>query len=135
MQRPQYTPQQRAFMVTEYYRNNRNIRRVLQRFRENFPGVRCPSRGAVYKNVHKYSENGTSQNLNQNRSGRRRTARTQENIEAVRNAIQNPQQLGQLVSARRNGLGLTSETFNGITRLDLRFQPYQMIKRHTITSG
>ena len=49
-------------------------------------------------------------------------------------AIQNQQQVGQLVSARRNGLGLTSATFNRITRLDL-FHPYQMIKRHELLPG
>ncbi len=51
-----------------------------------------------------------------------------ENIEAVRNVIQNQQQIHQLVSARRNGLGWSSATFNRITRLDLRFHLYQMIK-------
>ncbi len=122
-------------MVTEYHRNNGNVPRVLQRFREEFPDVRCPSRGAVYKNVHKYSESGTSRNLNKNRSGRRRTARTNDNIEAVRNVIQNQQQIHQLVTARRNGLGLSSATFNRITRLDLRFHPYQMIKRHQLLPG
>ena len=64
MVRPQYTPQQRAFLVTEYHCNNRNVTRVLERFREQYPDVRCPSRAAVYKNVAKYSANGTSCNLN-----------------------------------------------------------------------
>ena len=51
MPRPQFTPQQRAFLVREYYRSNRNVTRVLERFREQFPNVRCPSRVTVFKNV------------------------------------------------------------------------------------
>ena len=50
MARPHFTPQQRAFLVREYDRCNRNVARVLERFREQYPNVRCPSRVAVYKN-------------------------------------------------------------------------------------
>ena len=55
MARPQFTPQQRAFLVTKYDRRNRNVARVLERFREQYPDVRCPSRVAVYKNMEKYT--------------------------------------------------------------------------------
>lgn len=132
MAMPQYTPQQRAFLVREYDRNNRNVARVLERFREQYPHVRCPSRVTVYKNVRKYTVNGTSCNLNKGRSGRRRTERCPENIQAVREALENQEDGAPRISARRNGLGLTSATFNRITRLDLRFHPYQMIKRHQL---
>lgn len=37
---------------------------------------------------------------------------------------------GEIISARRNGLDLPSTTFNKITRFNLRFHPYQMIKRY-----
>ena len=131
---PQFTPQQRAFIVAEFYRNNNNVYRVIQRFREVYPNARCPSRGTVYNNVRKYAITGTSLNLNKGRSGRNRTARSAENIEAVRNAIEEAR--GEApeirISCRRNGLGLSSATFNRITRLDSHFHPYQMIKRHQL---
>ena len=55
MARPNFTPQQRAFLVREHDRRNRNVARVLERFREQYPDVRGPSRVAVYKNVAKYT--------------------------------------------------------------------------------
>ena len=134
---PQFTPQQRAFLVTEYHRH-KNIGTVLQRFREAFPRVRSPSRATVYNNVNKYNVSGSSCNLNRGRSGRRRTARTRHNIDAVRNALEHQQMHGEnghRISARRNGLGLPPATLNRITRLDLIFHPYQMIRRHQLLAG
>ena len=93
MVRPQYTPQQRSFLVREYYRTN-NVQAVLLRFREEFPRF----------------------NLNRGRSGRQRTGRSQVNIEAVQNALEDRQNYHQ-ISCRRNGLGLPSATFNRIVRL------------------
>ena len=95
------------------------------------------SRGTVYNNGQKYAITGTSLNLNKTRSGRNRNARSAENIEAVRNAIE--EACGEApeirISCRRNGLGLSSATFNRITRLDIHFPPYQMIKRHQLLPG
>ena len=78
--------------------------------------------------------------MNKGNSGRPKTARSAENIEAVRNAIEeaNGERLNgerPRLSCRRNRLGLSSATFNRITRLDLRFHPYQMIKRHQLHQG
>ena len=137
MVRPQFTPQQRAFIVTELYRNDNNVYRAIQRFREAFRNARYPSRGTVYSNVRKYATTGTSLNLNKGRPGRMRTARSAENIEAVRNAIEEARgEAPELcISCRRNGLGLSLATFNRITRLDLHFHPYQMIRRHQLLPG
>ena len=134
MERLQFTPQQRAFLVTEYHRH-RNIGTALQRFQEEFPDVRYPSRKTVTRNVQKFSLHGTSHNLNKGRSGRRRSARTEENVQAVQNLLNGDQPNGEIISARRNGLGLSSATFNRITRLDLRFHPFQMIRRHQLLAG
>ena len=138
MVRPQYTPEQRSFMVTEYHRTN-SVGAVLRSFRQEFPNVRCPSRKTVSRNAQKYRTTGTSHNLNKGRSGRRRTGRSVANIEAVRNRLVEQQQAGegraQTISSRRNGLGMPSATFNRITRVDLHFHPYQMIKRHELLPG
>ena len=133
MVRPQFTKQQRAYLVTEYARLN-NVAHVLRRFRQQYPNVRCPARNTVYSNVLKYQREGTSCNLNKGRSGRLRTARNVENVVAVRQVLQH-QGEHHRVSCRRNGLGMTSATFNRITRLDLRYHPYQMIKRHQLLAG
>lgn len=132
MVRPQFTPQQRAFMVKEYH-DTKSVPEVLRRFRQQFRNVRCPSRATVFKNVNKYKATGTSRNLNKEASGRRRTGRSAANIQAVRNVLD--QRAGGRISARRNGLGLPPATFNRITRLDLRYHPYQMIRRHELLPG
>ena len=101
--------------------------------------TRCPCRATVYKNVRKYSVSGTSCNLNKGRSGHQKTASNAANIEAVRNAIEEANEElipgGMRITCRRNGLGLSSATFNRITSLDFRFHPYQMIKRHQLFPG
>ena len=43
MVRTQLTPQQRAYIDAEFYRNNNNVYRVIQRFREVYPNARCMS--------------------------------------------------------------------------------------------
>ena len=126
-------PEQRAILVTEYHHNNGSIRAVLKVFWNQFPDVCIPSRRTVSRNVRKSNEDGMSHNLNKHRSGRRHTARTEENIQAVQDLSNNNQPDGEIIiSACRNGLGLSSATFNRITRLDLQFYPYQMIRRHQL---
>ena len=64
-------------------------------------------------NVKKYrSSHGTSLNRNTENSGRRRTALSEENIERVKNMLENNP---RNTSARRNGIGLSAATFNRIT--------------------
>ncbi|CAH1786147.1 unnamed protein product, partial [Owenia fusiformis] len=91
-----------------------------------------PARSTILRNVRKYQEAGTSLNLNKGNSGRRRTGRSEENVERVRTRLhENPRD----TSARRNGIGLPQATFNRITRLDLRWHPYQMRVRHKLPPG
>lgn len=133
--RPQFTPQQRSFIVTQYHRTQ-SVAAVLRRFCQEYPDVRCPSRKTIMKNVQKYQATGTSRNLNKKRSGRRRTGRSVANVQAVQDALQDhAAKGGQRLSCRRNGLGLTPSTFNPITRLDLNLYAYQMIKRHQLFPG
>ena len=126
MAMPQFT--QKAFLVREYNRKNHGVLKVLERCREKYPDVRFPSRVTAYKNA-------TSCNTNKGRSGRQKTSRCPENIEAVREALDNLEAGAQRISARRNGLSLSSAAFNRITRLDLLLNLYQMIKRHKLLDG
>ena len=79
--------------------------------------------------MQKFEQNGTSLNRNKGNSGRRRSGRSAENIGLVRNRLaEHPTG----TSARRNGVGIPSATFNRITRLDLRQHPYCMHVRHEL---
>ena len=92
-----------------------NLFRMI--FRVAFPDRNPPSKSTIQYNVRKYQQDGTSLNVNKERSGRRREARTPENIERVRELLGDQQ---RRVTCRRNTLGITKSTFNLITRLDLK---------------
>ena len=123
----QLTNEQRVFFVVRSYYQTRSYAAVRERFRARFPERQPPpSKSTIERNVKKYERNFTSRNLNKGRSGRQKTIRTADNIQAVERALQiNPR-----ISARRNGLGLTKTTFNCITKKDLRWHPFKMLIRH-----
>ena len=74
------------------------------------------------KNVKKYETEGLSLNLNKDRSGCRRTERTQENINILRNKlIEEPG-----ISVKKYGLDISTSAFNRITKRDLKWHPNKM---------
>ena len=96
-------------------------------FRARFPNRNVPSKSTIWRNVQKYLSSGTSHNRNRGNSGRRRVARSEENVAAVRNLLEeNPEN----VSACRNGLGISRSSFNRITKSELRWHLYRMHIRH-----
>lgn len=117
------THQQRSFVVTEYARLG-SLALVRAAFANRYPGRRAPARSTILRNYAKYHVEGTSLNLNKGRIGRRRIVRTEENVQAVRNRLQDDNQPAP--SARRNGLEMAKSSFNWITRLDIRWHPYKM---------
>ena len=124
----QLTPAQRAFLVLRYAETDHDLNRVRQEFLERF-NRDPPSKQTILRNVAKYREHGTSKNLNQGRSGRPKTARSANNIQRVRESLtHNPRQ-----SSRRNDLAnITKSSFNRIARLDLKFHPYKIQRRHKL---
>ena len=123
----QLTTEQRVFVVTNFIRMQ-NVREVQDAFRLRFPNRNPPLRNTIVNNVRKYQNTGTSLNRNKGNSGRRRTGRSEENIAAVREVLEeNPQ-----VSSRQNPVAVTQSTFNRITRLELRWHPYRMYVRHEL---
>ena len=101
----QLTEQQRVFVVKNYF-ETKSFEIVQQRYEENFP-ERSSTKKTIWKNVRKFNNEGTTMNLNKNRSGRKNTARTRENINLVlEHLLEDPKK-----SARRNGLDLSKATF------------------------
>ena len=123
----QLTPEQRVFVVLNYTRTQ-STTQVRNAFRERFPNRNPPAASTILENVRKYENSGTSLNLNKSNSGRRRTTRTAENIDAVRDLLQeNPH-----MSARRNPIPISRASFNRITRQDIKWHPYRMHVRHEL---
>ena len=123
----QLTPEQRVFVVLNYTRTQ-STTQVRNAFRERFPNRNPPAASTILENVRKHENSGTSLNLNKGNSGRRRTTRTAEYIDAVRDLLQeNPH-----MSARRNPIPISRASFNRITRQDIKWHPYRMHVRHEL---
>ena len=122
----QLSNNQRVFVVETYFRTN-SFKRAREEFSLRFPDRRAPSKSTIQRNVEKYRTHATSLNRNTGNSGAPTTVRTPETIDAVRQLLQeNPR-----TCARGNGL-VSKSTFNRITKIDLRFHPYQMKIRHEL---
>ena len=123
----QLTTDQRVWVCLEMARVN-NALQVRRLWANQFPGVQPPTARTIRQNYRKYRTHGTSLNRNQNNSGRRRTARSVQNIRRVRRSLQR----NGNVTSRRNGLNLSRSSFNRIVRLDIHFFPYVLIKRQAL---
>ena len=125
----QLTIQQRTFIVKKYY-ETRSYRAVRDQFRLAFPGRNPPANSTIQHNIQKYERDGTSLNVNKERSGRRRSVRTDANINRVRQVLN--QQQRQRISCRRNTLGMTKSSFNFVTKHDINFHPYKIQVAHKL---
>ena len=127
---PRLTNDQRVWLCLEYARVN-NACEVQRRWAERWGNLPAPTKRTVMKTYRKFVHEGTCHNLNKGRSGRRRTARTAENIELVRQSLtENGQRSG-----RRNGLALSRTTFQRIVKIDIKFHPYVIIRRQKLREG
>lgn len=123
----QLTKQQRVFIV-EKYLVTKSFQQVSQSFEERFPERPSPTKMTIWRNVAKYRTEGTSLNLNKRRSGRKRTGRTEENIQRVHQALTETPH----ISARKSGLDISKSTFSRIVTLDLKWHPYKMHVRNKL---
>jgi len=107
----QLSKEQRVFVVESYLRT-RSFKLVQQHFEQRFPERASPTKKTIWANVNKFKTEGTTLNLNKERSGCRRTERTPENINLVREKlIETPK-----ITTRRNGLDISKSTFNRIVK-------------------
>jgi hypothetical protein len=104
----QLTTEQRVFIVINYTRTQ-STTQVRNAFQQRFPDRNPSSQSTILSNVRQYSNAGTSLNLNKGNSGRRRTIQTAQNIDAVRDLLQqNPH-----VTARRNPIPISEQVLTG----------------------
>ena len=120
----QLTKEQRVFVVENYHQSQRSLATVKQRFQARFPNRNPPTSRTILLNVRKYSNHGTSINLNKGNSGRRVTVRDQATINQVRQSLEANH--GQNITCRRNGLNLSPTTFHKIVSKDLKWHPYKI---------
>ena len=117
--------------MVECYILTRSPNEVILQFRGRFPHRNPPTKVTVLSNYQKYHLFGTSCNRNKGNSGLRRTTRTDENVQRVREILETD----PIVSARRNPSGLPKTCFNEITRLDLCWHLYMIQVNHQLLPG
>ena len=124
----QLAVEQRTFIMKTFF-DTRRLQRTCETFRERFQERQPPALKTIWANVREFSQHGTTLNRNKVNSGRSRTGLSEANIEAAKQRLaEHPTG----TSGRRNDVGLTSATFNKITRLDLIMHPYRMQIRHQL---
>ena len=79
---PQLNKEQRVFVVRTYY-ETKKYSEVINLFSHRFPGQDPPNKTTIWRNVNKYENHATSLNRKPKNSGRKRIARSEENIDAV----------------------------------------------------
>ena len=84
---PQISKEERAFVVEKFFARKSYIA-VQATFQQRFNHA-PPCKKTIQQSVTKYRSHGTSLNRNKENSGRRRTARSEENIELVKNILEN----------------------------------------------
>ena len=126
---------QRLFIALEKEKG-KNTTEIKTQFSLKWPGKDPPHRSTIYKIWKKLRNHHTVQNLNKGNSGRRMSGRSDHNIDQVRALLEDqvdkkPDEI--VCSSRRNNLDLTQTTFNRITRLDIKFHPYKILRRQKIS--
>ena len=112
----QYAVEQRVFIVKKYFETH-SFAEVQRLFSLRFPDRNPPDKKNIWRNVKKYEDHGTSLNRNPKNSGRKRTGRSEINIDAVHDElINNPVK----ATCRLNNTNLPPATFNRIVRIDLK---------------
>ena len=119
----QYTTQERAFIV-ENWLQTRNINFCEQAYQERFGGQRPLYRKTIFRIVSRF-KNGHLENQNKGRSGRRKTARLNDNIEAVRELISLNETLS-IAEINRYIPGISKSSIHNILRIDLEYYPYKV---------
>ena len=116
-----------------------NHTKVHANFPRHFRCHQVPSKSRIFDWTQKFREHGTVQNYNSKGlgdtySGRRVSARTERNIDVVRDSVgRSPK---KSIRRRSQELGIPRESVRHVLKFDLNLYPYKIqIKQNTYTSG
>ena len=128
---PQYTPEQRNFLVMAYerYKGTRDFMpQINQEFEEEFPGVEVPHRTNIVRMYKKQMAFYTSHNLNSKLSpgvtfsGRPKSSTSPDMVEAVKGILDRDSRkemddplTSPINTARKNALGLDKSSWSTLT--------------------
>ena len=132
-----WTIQQKTFFVEQYFAT-KSYQSVQIQFRKHFLCCNFPSKSTIVRWVTKFREHGTvvdlcSKATGGTYSGRKKSARTEENIAAVRNSVgRSPKK-----SVRRYSqeLGMTRESLRCVLMSDLHLYAYKIQIKQQLTDA
>ena len=134
---PRWTTEHKTFCVIGYF-ETKSYLSVRDNFQAKFQ-IDPPAKSTIVKWVLKFKTKGTVWNVNskthfnQTHSGRLKTARIPDNIERVRDSVnQNP---GTSIRRRSQELGLARESLRLILEDDLKLHPYRIQIKHSMTDS
>lgn len=120
----QWNVQERVVAVRAYYRNGDSLVQALREFRRHFnlpPRARVPTKHAIRTWVENFEQTGSVKKRKS--SGRPRSARTPENVEAVQTAMtRSPHRSVRKVAA---AVGVSRRSVQRILH-ELKFHPYKL---------
>lgn len=131
-----YTNEEKIFCVTLYL-ESKSYKTVQSKFRQKYDFNNFPSKPLVFYWVKKFQATGSLHN-NQTKpttpnNGRKKTARTPENVAAVRDSVgRSPK---KSIRKRAQLLGLTRSSVQRILSVDLSLYPYRIQIKHTLTDA
>ena len=132
-----WTIQQKTFSVEQYFAT-KSYQSVQIQFRKRFHYRNFPSKSTIVRWVTKFREYGIVVHLCSKAtegtfSGRKRSARTEENIAPVRNSVgRNPK---KSVLRRSQELGMTMESLRRVLTSDLHLYAYKIQIKQQLTDA
>lgn len=117
--------------IVEFYLETKSWVGVKRAYQRHFNVKTSPDPKTLREVVMKFRTEGTVHNLNKKRSGRPKTVRTVENVDAVRQSV--TQSPNKSLRRRSQELGLTRATTHRILRQDLNCFPYKIHIKHKLT--
>ena len=125
-----FTIEQRSKIV-KFYLETKSLVQTQREYRKHFGVKEAPSVTSIKKIVQKFEVHGTCHNRNKGNSGRRVSARTELNIDTVREStVRSPK---KSIRRRSSELGLTKSTVQRILKQDLNLYPYKLEIKQTLT--
>ena len=130
-----WSTKEKAFCVEAYFAKN-SYKVVQASFRRKFQCCHAPSKSRIFDWIQKFREYGTVQNLNSKGlrdtySGRTVSARTQRNIDAVRDSVSRSPK--KSLRRRSQLLGMSRESLRRVLKKDLHLYPYHIQIKQKLT--
>ena len=126
-----YNKQHKSKIVEFYFATN-SIVLTQRHFKSHFHVKTAPSRNTILSITEKFIREGSVSNLNSSFSGRKRSARTSERVEEVKERIsQDPRKSSRRLSQE---VGCSVSTVRRILREDLGLFPYKIWTRQKLSA-